>query len=167
MDKVRIEAVMQRIPHHILDSIIDLHAAIDPDTGHLSCHHYTLGLAVAKVGESVVPLMVVGDCMYVAFGSSSKIIAGTAAGSANVEGIEEGMAIVGGSTIDASLLSTAISLAREVRSRISFHSINIEIDGREERYALISVEGKTEEESMAILIGKCREEPEGKEQLYV
>jgi hypothetical protein len=164
---VRVEEVVQRIPHHILDAIIDLHAAIDPETGHLSCHHYTIGLAVASIGDRVVPMMVVGDCMYVAFGSSSRVIAEMATGSAEVRGIEEGMAVVGDSMVDSSLLSTAISLAREVRSRISFHNIRVIIGGREEQLALVSVEGKSDEERLAILIGKCREEPEGKEQLHV
>ncbi|MEB3859600.1 MAG: hypothetical protein LRS43_00150 [Desulfurococcales archaeon] len=162
-----VEEVIQRIPHHILDAIMDLHAAIDPETGHLSCHHYTLGLAVASVKGRVVPLMVVGDCMYVAFGSSSRAIIDSVTGSAHVKGIEEGMAIVGESMVDSSLLSTAITLAREVRSRISFHNIRVRMNGREENLALISIEGKTEEETMAILIGRCREEAEGKEQLHV
>ncbi len=57
-----------RLPYHLLDAVADMHAALEPESGHLICHYHELGAGVVEAGGVSVPVLLVGSCMGVTAG---------------------------------------------------------------------------------------------------
>ena len=52
-----------RLPYILVDVLAQMHASIDPDSGHILCHYHDLGAAVVEVGGREVPMLLVGGCL--------------------------------------------------------------------------------------------------------
>jgi len=61
MPKIRGKPIY--LPHTVMENIVDLHGAIDPDTGHLICHYYAIAPVIVEIGGVDFPGINVGECL--------------------------------------------------------------------------------------------------------
>lgn len=54
-----------RLPYVIIDVLAQMHASIDPDSGHMICHYHEMGAAVLEVEGRELPMLLVGGCLMV------------------------------------------------------------------------------------------------------
>ncbi len=52
-----------RLPYAVVDVLAQMHASVDPDSGHMVCHYHEVGAAVVEVGGRDVPMLLVGGCL--------------------------------------------------------------------------------------------------------
>jgi len=65
---VRVKKRGPEIPHSVVDGIIDLHAAVDPDTGHFICHYLAVRPEIIELQGEDYPGLGLGDGLTVLVG---------------------------------------------------------------------------------------------------
>ncbi|MCE4600623.1 MAG: hypothetical protein F7C38_03555 [Desulfurococcales archaeon] len=50
------------IPHIVIENLMEIHAALDPDTGHIICHYRPIGLTTIELAGEKYPGLRIGDC---------------------------------------------------------------------------------------------------------
>jgi len=59
------------LSHAVMEELVDLHGAVDPDTGHLTCHYYALAPVIVEIGGERFPGLNVGDCITIVPGEAA------------------------------------------------------------------------------------------------
>jgi len=117
------------VPDTLLDSVAYIHGAIDPDSGHMVCHHYPLGVALLEVDGESVPALSIGECIYLAPHPWSSKIASSGV-KADIMEVGEEYTIVGGVRVETQSISLILSTLREDRMSISFYIIKVDLRGK-------------------------------------
>ena len=69
MDKIKINLKEKgQVPAMLLEDLLDIHPAIDVDSGHIACHYTSFSLLVAETGRGPVPLIAVNECILLTAG---------------------------------------------------------------------------------------------------
>ena len=100
---VRVKVRGPVIPHGVVDGIIDLHAAVDPDTGHFICHYLAVRPEIVEIGGRDYPGLGVGEGLTVVVGEDA---ASTVEGS----GEEVDLARLASGDLDQAPDSSSVSL---------------------------------------------------------
>lgn len=53
------------LPHSVVENLLGLHPAIDPDTGHILCHYKPFNLGLAEINGNPYPALIVNDCIII------------------------------------------------------------------------------------------------------
>ncbi len=112
-------------PRELMDALLNVHAAVDLESGHFTCHYNDISLLAVSDGEAVVPGIGI-NCLVIVSGRS--FVDRLLAGSVEVEGridFEESGMIVGGYRASRSLVKL-ITAASEEGYRISFRGLSVE-----------------------------------------
>ncbi len=128
---VRIAEKPRPIPDSMLEAIAYLHGAMDPDSGHLVCHHYPLGLTLVEAGGAKAPALSVGECIYLVpqpWGSA--IYQGSR--EASIRALGEDYTLVGEARVDTGSVSLILSLLREEKAEVEVRYSKAVIHGRGE-----------------------------------
>ncbi len=139
------------ITHHMMETLAMQHGAIDPDSGHIVCHHYRLGVAVAETPRGPVPVLVVEDCVMVTAGRDNveALLAGDSV-EAGTLSMRSGRVEVGGLPVDSYWMILALSYAKDMEGSIKLYKVDVERDGRRVRAAALLVE--TESTQVLIVV---------------
>ncbi|MEB3774095.1 MAG: hypothetical protein GSR86_04115 [Desulfurococcales archaeon] len=151
---VRIAGKIKHIPDSILESIAMLHGAVDPDTGHLICHHYPLGLALIEAGGRSMPALGIGECIYLVPPPYADLLVGDARSSA-LEQLGEDTTSMGGAVVDTPAIALVLSVLREEKGSIRLYTVPVEVDGRESRAVLARL--KLQNEAWGLLVTPCKQ----------
>ncbi|MCE4604448.1 MAG: hypothetical protein F7B20_05740 [Aeropyrum sp.] len=152
---LRIKSQPVFLPDTVWESLIRIHGAVDPETGHLTCHHYPLGLAEASIGNKPVPLLALGECVFVALGSEA-VSSIKALGKPGVlEGFEGDAAVISGVRTPAQPIAHLLSALRDYKLKVEILVVSSEIGGRRLDGVALKVSG--DEEEWALLVFECSE----------
>lgn len=159
---VKLKKTVHYIPDSIWESIIRLHGAIDPDTGHLSCHHNPLGLGQIEVSGVNLPVLVVSDCLVLVLGEENVKVLLKVARPAAVEELGPESTSIGSASASTYHLALVLSLLREFKAQVKIYTVRASREGFEEEVVLLHVR---EAENMAwgALILKCPDLEGGRE----
>ncbi len=141
----------------LLEVLGFLHGAIDPDSGHIVCHHYRLGVFVAMAGGRPVPLFGIEGCLFVTMGdeNTSAIVSGDDAVSVDSLSITGGSIAVGDVKIESYWALLALSFVREMSGSIHMYKLNLLLDGRSVKAAGILVKPKESQPVLVIVPSQC------------
>lgn len=163
--KIKIVERPSHIPDSMLETIAFLHGAVDPDSGHLVCHHYPLGLTLVEAEGSKAPALSIGECIYLVPPPWSKGIA-RGAEQARIEFMGSEHTMVGKARVDTSSLSLVLSLLREEKADARVMTTRISVPGRGEVDAvLIMLTGSWGD--WAALVIPCKGQEQKSGDLYV
>ena len=62
VERVKMNKEASYIPHIIIENLMEIHAALDPDTGHIICHYKPIGLTTIELAGGKYPGLRIGDC---------------------------------------------------------------------------------------------------------
>ncbi|BAA80275.2 hypothetical protein APE_1284.1 [Aeropyrum pernix K1] len=126
----RIVGKPEYLPDPVWESVIRLHGAVDPETGHLTCHHYPIALQLVETGGGPVPALQVGECILIVAGATyiSRLLA--EAKDSRLEEIGADYALVSGVRVSTEVLAHVLSSLRDWKSQVKFYTLTLEIDGR-------------------------------------
>lgn len=145
------------IPEMVWDEVLRLHAAVDSESGHMICHHYAAGLAVATVDGEPVPLLALTDCTFVALGEQAVDALRRLSEEARLEAFTGDHAVIGGVRVDSVAVAAALSSLRDTRSLVEFRRLSVEVDGKERPAALVIFRNPEGEGAWALLAADCSE----------
>ncbi len=136
------------IPHIIVDNILELHPALDLDTGHIICHYKQFHTSIVKVDEFEFPAIGIGECMTIIPGDEA------------YEKVREATAPLKVSTIPPIQLRREIN-SLDLASALSLISSNNNIEFRKNSNGeiILLVEG---EHRFAIVLAPCKEKEKGR-----
>lgn len=88
----RVEKVRDspQLPPGVVDGLLDLHAAIDVDSGHYICHYYAARPQILRINGSDYPGLGVGDWMSVVVGEEPARAVEEAGEEASLEALTRG-----------------------------------------------------------------------------
>ena len=146
------------VTQHMMEVLAFQHGAIDPDSGHIVCHHYRLGVVLAETGKGPVPLLVIENCLYVTAGRENvDAILDDGSVEAGQLTIRSGRVEVGGLQVDGYWLFTALSYAKDLEADIAVYKVELEREGdRVKAVAVVARKGDT----AVLLLVPARCEPE-------
>ena len=141
----------------ILEVLGFLHGAIDPDSGHIVCHHYRFGVAAIDVGGKPVPLFSIEGCIFLTAGEENTRLILENSGAVKVEElrISGGNIAVGDVSVESYWALLALSFVRELGGKIYTYKIPVNLDGRAVKAAGILVRPKDSYPVLIILPSKC------------
>ena len=154
MEMLRIRGKPKHIPDSILESIAMLHGAVDPDTGHLVCHHYPLGLAIIEASGRSMPALSIGECIYLVPPPHIDPLVRDA-NSSSLEVLGEDTTSIGGAVVDTPAIALVLSVLREEKGSIKFYITNVEVGGRESRAVLARLD--LHGEAWGLLVVPCKQ----------
>jgi len=137
------------LSHAVMEELVDLHGAVDPDTGHLTCHYYALAPVIVEIGGEQFPGLNVGDCMTLVPGEA-------AVAKAEEEGEPISLAEldpsggVGGVKVDPGSLAHALAFIKRTDSTMKI------LASRGSRDSLMVVFKGSE--PLVVIVWKCRED---------
>ncbi len=138
------------LPHSVMEDLVDLHGAVDPDTGHLICHYYAIAPVIVEIAGRKFPGLNVGECMTIVQGQDA-----VAAAEEEGERVElseiDAKGGVNGISVDAASLALALSHVRNAGGKLRL------LAPRSGEDAVIVVFDSDGEESIVVIVWKCRE----------
>ncbi len=155
MAKARIAGKTQYIPDSIIEGVARLHGAVDPDTGHVVCHHYSLGATAIEVNDSVIPGLIVGECLIIVYGEKHVSLLVGGARQVSLEGFNQDYAVAGDVRVDAAHLALVLSLLRDAKARVTFYTIDLEDDGVEKPALMIVLQDPESDVAWAAIVTGC------------
>ncbi|ALL00726.1 hypothetical protein Pyrde_0676 [Pyrodictium delaneyi] len=153
------------IPYSVFDVLLQMRGAIDPDSGQIVCHFYTLGVAALETGDSAVPVIVLEGCLLATFGKEN-IEAVLKAGEAvevNEFRVNRGRIAIGDLEVDHYWGLAAIAYAGETGADVKLYKLRVVVDGEEAPVAAILVD-PTDAGPMLMMLPKSCEYIEEQEQ---
>ncbi len=154
MVRVEIRNKVPEIPGFVLESLAYMHGAVDPDTGHLACHYYSLGVASIVVGDTTYPALVIGGCMYLISGRVNGL--DKAKSEAHMIAVERDNVSIGDATIEAYMLSSLYNLAREGQATIRMYSIEV-VEGNRATKAVAAVVNIQQTGDYTVILSRCKD----------
>ena len=115
-DRIELKGKPVYVPHSVIDGIIDLHAAVDSDTGHLICHYYAIAPVIVEVGGREFPGLNVGEYITVLVGRDAVSAVREASERVGLEGVDG--STPGGADKDS--LALVLSVIRHTRGPVEF-----------------------------------------------
>lgn len=154
------------IPYGVFDILLQMRGAIDPDSGQIVCHFYSLGVAALETSNGAVPVVVAEGCLMLTFGPENVDALLAEASPVEVESlaVRNGKLYIGDLEIDHYWGLAALHYAREAGYTTRLYKLRIDIDGEEAPIAGILVEG-TDLGPLLMLVPKSCEYIEEQEQL--
>ena len=130
------------IPYSVYDILAQMRGAIDPDTGQIVCHFYSIGVAALETSSGPVPLIVVEGCLMLTYGPDNVEAVLRDASPREVEAItvKKGRLIIGELEIDHYWGLAALAYAREAASTIKLYNLDIAIDEEKAPIAAIRID---------------------------
>ncbi len=149
--KIKLKSKPVFVPHSIMDSVVDLHAAIDPETGHFICHYFAIAPVQLEIEGELYPGINVGETITVVIGKDAVEAVKNASSPIGIT--EIGDSVVDGVEVDIDSLALSLSFVKYSSGRISFRKF--------EEGVIILSEESSKEPPTAILIWRKpkRKEP--------
>jgi hypothetical protein len=63
--RANVRKPIEYMPHEVMDALVDLHAAIDPESGHFVCHYYAIAPVIVEFEDTLYPGLNIGDNLTV------------------------------------------------------------------------------------------------------
>ncbi|RUM46889.1 MAG: hypothetical protein DSY37_04195 [Hyperthermus sp.] len=155
------------IPYNMFDVVLQMRGAIDPDSGQIICHFYSLGATVIETEEGRnVPVIVAEGCLMATFGPENvkTILEEGEAREISSIRVTRGRLILDDMEIDHYWGITALIYAREMGSPVRFYKLRLSIDDEDTNIAGILVE-ETDSGPLLLLIPRSCEYIEEREEL--
>ena len=139
------------VTQHMMETLAFQHGAIDPDSGHIVCHQYRVGVAVAETPRGPVPLLVIENCVLLTAGREN-VEALLEGNSVEVDGLslKSGRVEVGGMQVDGYWMIAALSYAKDLEGSMKLYKVEVERDGKPVKAVAVVVE--TRETAVALLV---------------
>jgi len=146
------------IPYSVFDILLQMRGAIDPDSGQIVCHFYSLGVASLETSSGAVPLVIADGCLMMTFGPENvdAVLGDTEPQPVEAISVRNGRLAIGDVEIDHYWGLAALTYAKEAGTRVQFYKLSIDIDGEEAPVAGILVDG-TDLGPMLLLIPRSCE----------
>ncbi|BES80868.1 hypothetical protein [Pyrodictium abyssi] len=153
------------IPYSVFDVLLQMRGAIDPDSGQIVCHFYTLGVAVLETEEASVPVIVIEGCLLATFGKENveTVLRMGDAVEVSEFRVSRGRVAVGDLEIDHYWGLAAIAYAGETGADVKLYKLRLAVDGEDAPVAAILVD-PTDAGPMLMLLPKSCEYIEEQEQ---
>ena len=154
------------VPYSLYDIVLQMRGAIDPDTGQIVCHFYSLGALVIETPRGGVPAVVVEGCLIVTYGPDNVRDLLEAGEAVEVESItvRQGRLVIGDVEIDHYWGLAALVYAREA-GQARFYKLRLAVeDGEPAPIAGILAE-QTDSGPVLMLVPRTCEYVEEQEQL--
>ncbi|ABM80002.1 hypothetical protein [Hyperthermus butylicus] len=154
------------IPYSVFDILLQMRGAIDPDSGQIVCHFYSLGVAALETSAGAVPVIVVDGCLMASFGKENVEAILSSGSAVEVENftLRGGKILIGDVEIDSTWGLAAIAYAGETGAPIKLYKLRLEIDGEEAPIAGIYVEASDAGPLLLLIPSTCEyievEEPQ-------
>lgn len=131
------------IPYSVFDILLQMRGAIDPDSGQIVCHFYSIGVASLETSSGAVPLVVAEGCLMLTFGPENveAVLRDSEPQEADSISIRDGRLAIGDVEIDHYWGLAALAYAREAGTRVRFYKLRLSIDDEEAPLAGMLVEG--------------------------
>ncbi|MCE4627792.1 MAG: hypothetical protein F7C34_01395 [Desulfurococcales archaeon] len=97
-----------QLPPGVVDGLLDLHAAIDVDSGHFICHYYGARPQILRINGTEYPGLGVGDWMSVVVGEEPARAVEESGEEATLEGLTRGEPV----NVDRASLTLVFNLYR-------------------------------------------------------
>ena len=154
---LRIAAKMDSVPDAILEEAMLMHPAIDPDTGHMVCHHHEVSAAVFDAGGESIPALLVGSCLAIVTGKSlvSRILEHGNAKPAQVE--LKRKVTVSETEPEPYWVLSMLSVLKAAGTQAELYTVEVESSdhGRRRIPALRIIADETQE-TLLLVISPCR-----------
>ncbi len=132
------------IPYSLFESLLQMRGAIDPDSGQIVCHFYSIGVTTLEVRDGSVPVVVVEGCLMITFGRENVDAVLSSGSAVEIESftVRDGRIYVGDVAIDTTWGLAAIAYAGELGSHVRLYKLKMSVDdgGEEAPIAGIYVE---------------------------
>ena len=153
------------IPYSVFDVLLQMKGAIDPDSGQIVCHFYTLGVAVLEAEKASVPVIVIEGCLLATFGKENVETVLRMGNAVEVSEfrVSRGRVTVGDLEIDHYWGLAAIAYAGETGADVKLYKLRLAVDGEDAPIAAILVD-PTDAGPMLMLLPKSCEYIEEQEQ---
>ena len=145
------------IPYSVFDVLLQMRGAIDPDSGQIVCHFYSLGVAALETPAGAVPVIVIDGCLMASFGKENieAILSSGAAVELESFTVREGKIMIGDIEIDSTWGLAAIAYAGEAGAPIRLYKLRLEVDGEEAPIAGIYVEASDSGPLLLLIPSSC------------
>ena len=151
----RVAASTPAYSEALLEIICYTHPAVDPETGHLVCHHHSVGAAVLEApGGGLVPALLVGGCAYLVEGTGHARALLEGARRVALESLGPEEARGGGGRGDAYWVAQAVRAAVELR--LAPEAFEVEVEG--EQWLAIALTSQGGVEAVVLVPPKCGED---------
>ncbi len=154
------------ISDHILETVAYLHGAVDPDTGHLTCHHYPIGITLIEASGVTAPALSIGECIYLIpapWNSGLK----SEASPASISVIDRDVARIGDAEVESSSLALVLSVLKDERASVSIGTLRVSIAGKGELSSILVTFKPESGEEWSALVTPCKRVSKKSEDLYV
>ncbi|MET1129155.1 MAG: hypothetical protein ABWW70_07555 [Thermoproteota archaeon] len=152
---LRLRAEMATVPSQVVEEAMDIHPAIDPETGHPVCHYLSVSAAVLDTGGHPVPAVLVGSCVALVSGREH-VARVLEAGGASPAGLELRDRVgVGGVEVDPELAYTLFSVLRLARSGAQLYTLELEDAGASRRVPAARLRLEDGQEVLVVLLRPC------------
>ncbi|MCE4625325.1 MAG: hypothetical protein F7C35_05620 [Desulfurococcales archaeon] len=118
---IRVKSKSGYIPHAVMDALVDLHAAVDPDTGHFVCHYYVVSLSIVEIGGKDFPGLNVGENLTVVIGSEAASTVERTGERISIDEVSEGK--LSDINVDSDSLAVALNYYRYARGSLAFYRL--------------------------------------------
>ncbi len=162
---VRIMEKPRPIPDSMLEAIAYLHGAVDPDSGHLVCHHYPLGLTLVEAEGVKAPALSVGECIYLVPHPWGRAIY-HGSEEASIRSLGEDHTLVGEARIDTGSVSLILSLLKEEKAGVEVRYSRAIVHGHGEVSVAVFLLKASWGEWVAIVV-PCKGQERREGDLYV
>ena len=151
----RVKLLTQRyftIPYSVFDSLLQMRGAIDPDSGQIVCHFYSLGVIVLETPQGSVPAIVVDGCLIITFGKENveTLLSSGAAVEVSSFTVRDGRLYVGDVGVNTTWGLAAVAYAGELGTTVKLYKLRVSVNGEEAPIAGIYVE--TEEGTPLLML---------------
>jgi hypothetical protein len=142
------------IPYSLFESLLQMRGAIDPDSGQIVCHFYSLGVSVLETQAGPVPVVVVEGCLMVTFGKENveTLLSSGSAVEVGSFNVREGRVYVGDVAIDSTWGLAAIAYAGEIGNRVKLYKLRMAVDDGDEEAPIAGIYVETEEGVPVLLL---------------
>ncbi len=145
------------VTQHMMEVLAYQHGAIDPDSGHIVCHQYRLGVTMGYTRKGPVPFLVVENCLLITAGKENVEAVLEDSVEANPITVRSGKVEVGGIQVDSYWLFAALSYAKDLEGEIYMYKLDLERDDGKVKAVAVAV--RREENAVLVIVpSKC--EPE-------
>ncbi|NOZ89088.1 MAG: hypothetical protein GXO15_04100 [Crenarchaeota archaeon] len=130
------------VPYNVFDIVLQMRGAIDPDSGQIVCHFYSIGVAALETEHGAVPVVVAEGCLMATFGPENVEAVLSAGSAVEVDSltVRNGRLLVGDVEIDHYWGLAALAYARELAGTTRFYKLRLDVDGEEALIAGIRVD---------------------------
>jgi len=141
----------------LLETLGLLHGAIDPDSGHIICHHYRFGVFYAKQSGNTIPLFSIEGCLFITIGEKNveAIVKSNDAVEAGTLSITEGSISIGDVKLESYWALLALNFIRETGGRFYLYKVDLVLDGKPVKAAALLAKPEESAPIMIILPSKC------------